>query len=151
MTSWSGDLQSIVAPKRPTMSPDIWKQLTLPAPVAQRVSMGYAVEAWECSMHEIQVFSAVEVAEEADGKSIGPEFHLSVSKWNRRRCSRAEAQWVLAQFDLLDATEDNHVPHGFVRNFWRPVADGLSGQQCACVDTEQAIREDKGEFVWRAV
>ena len=47
--------------------------------------------------------------------------------------------------------EDNHVPGGFVRNFWRPVADRFSGYECACVATEPAIVEDKGDFVWRGI
>jgi hypothetical protein len=30
------------------------------------------------------------------------------------------------------------------------VADHLSGYECPCQETEPAIREDKGDFVWRA-
>jgi hypothetical protein len=45
----------------------------------------------------------------------------------------------------------NHVPSGRVRNFWRPVADHLSGYECPCVADEPAIREDKGDYVWRGI
>ena len=75
---------------------------------------------------------------------------MSVS-YHGSRCDTAAAKWVKRQFNLEDATEDNHVPGGVVRNFWRPVADNLSGYQCPCVKTEPAIREDKGDFVWRGL
>lgn len=79
---------------------------------------------------------------------VGPEYHLSVSKAGQR-CTSADAAWVLGQFDMADAKEDNHVPSGRVRNFWRPVADRFSGFECPCQETEPAIREDKGDFIWR--
>jgi hypothetical protein len=99
----------------------------------------------------ISVISAVEFID--DGKVDGPEYHLSISRQHPtmgpRRCSSTEAKWVLRQFRLDGALEDNHVPGGMVRNFWRPVADPLVGRECECVDTENAIREDKGDYVWR--
>lgn len=70
---------------------------------------------------------------------------------NQRRCTSAEASFVLHHFGLEDAREDNHVPSGMVRNFWRPVNDNLSGYECPCVDEEPAMREDKGDFIWRGV
>ena len=96
-------------------------------------------------------FSSVEKPEpEHDEVDVGPEYHLSVS-FCGRRCSSADAAWVLQQFDLADAKEDNHVPNGRIRNFWRPVADRFSGHECLCQDSEPAIREDKGDYVWRGV
>lgn len=95
------------------------------------------------------VLSAVEVAVERDGSSNGPEFHLSVSMGPGRRIDSKGAKWVKRQFGLEDATEDNHVQSGFVRNFWRPVADHLSGIECPCTETEPKMVEDKGDFVWR--
>jgi hypothetical protein len=104
-------------------------------------------------MHKthVAVISAVEVA--ADGKiDKGPEYHLSISRqtpMGPRRCTSETARWVLKQFGLDGAEEDNHVPNGVVRNFWRPVADPLVGLECECKEEEPAIIEDKGDFVWR--
>lgn len=75
--------------------------------------------------------------------------HEHITFWGR--CTSADALWVLAEFDLLDAKEDNHVPGGKVRNWWRPVADHLSGYECPCTDEEPAVRENKGDYVWRGV
>lgn len=66
-----------------------------------------------------------------------------------RRCDSTEAKWVLNQFGLDGAEEDNHVPYGKVRNFWRTVAAPLIGLDCACKEEEPAFVEDKGDFVWR--
>jgi hypothetical protein len=100
----------------------------------------------------LAVISAVEFID--DGKVDGPEYHLSISRQHRtlgtRRRSSTEARWVLVQFGVEGALEDNHVPGGLVRNFWRPVADHLVGRECLCVADENAISEDKGDFVWRA-
>lgn len=100
----------------------------------------------------LAVIAAVEFID--DGKVDGPEYHLSISRQHRtlgtRRCSSTEARWVLIQFGLDGALEDNHVPHGLVRNFWRPVADPMVGRDCRCVESENAIVEDKGDYVWRA-
>ena len=89
-----------------------------------------------------------------DGHSNGPEYHISVSQHSALRDGpvRADtlaAKWVLAQFGLDGALEDNHVPHGIVRNFWRPVSEPLVGRVCPCNATEVEIRENKGDFVWR--
>lgn len=113
-------------------------------------ALGYPIEAWEHAGNRLLVLSAVEVAHEPGQLELGPEYHLSMSHYGAR-CSTADALWVLAQFDLLDAKEDNHVPSGQVRNFWRPVADNLSGYECPCTDEEPAVREDKGDFVWRGI
>lgn len=98
------------------------------------------------------VISAVEFID--DGKADGPEYHVSVSRQHptlgTRRCSSVEARWVLVQLRLDGALEDNHVPGGLARNFWRPVADSMVGRECLCVADENAISEDKGDFVWRA-
>lgn len=122
-------------------------------PVAALVKSGYPHQMW---MHKtgLCVISAVEVT--ADLPPKGPEYHISISKWSRRhpgpqRCSSAEARWVLREFQLDGAEEDNHVPNGVVRNFWRAVADPLVGLECWCKASEPAIVEDKGDFVWRPV
>lgn len=136
---------SVVQPKRP-IGPG-WRQFrgkALPVDLE-----GYPVESWVHQETGLYVISAVEVATEKVGvPAIGPAYHISVSQ-NGGRCTSSTALWVLAQFDCTDALEDNHVPGGFVRNFWRYVADGLSDMECPCTDTEPVIREDKGDFVWR--
>jgi len=141
-------IQSIIKPKRPNSgSWDLDRNWQAPPALA---ALGYPVEAWWHEPTRLFCLSAVEVVTEPGKVDLGPEYHLSVSK-NGQRCTSAEAVWVLAQFDLLDALEDNHVPNGRVRNFWRPVADHLSGYECPCVAVEPAIAEDKGDFVWRGI
>jgi len=139
--------ESIIQPKRPT-GPG-WARETRWVCPPQLRELGYPVEAWQ---HRFGLFvlSAVEVAREPGKPDLGPEYHLSVSM-SGQRCSLADAVWVLGEFGLADAKEDNHVPSGKVRNFWRPVADSLSGYECPCVDHEPTIHEDKGDFVWRGI
>lgn len=100
----------------------------------------------------LMVISAVEFID--DGKVDGPEYHVSISRQHptlgTRRCTSVEAKWVLVQFGADGALEDNHVPNGLVRNFWRPVAESMVGRECLCVADENAISEDKGDFIWRA-
>lgn len=142
-------IESIVKPKRP--SGEGWVQEKGPESF---LTLGFPIEAWWHAANRLQVFSAVEVVTEPGKVFLGPEYHLSMCSDNgagRVRCSTADALWVLGQFDLVDAKEDNHVPSGIVRNFWRPVADHLSGYECPCTDYEPAMREDKGDFVWRGV
>lgn len=121
-------------------------------PLPKQVSLGYPAIAFS---HDtgLLVISAVEVAEDKDQINRGAEYHIIISKetfYGRKlRCDSNEAAWVLAQFGCVGAIEDNHVPGGFVRNFWRPVAEPLVGMECACKDDEPAIKEDKGDFVWR--
>ncbi len=138
--------ESIIKPKRPTMPG--WRRIrdVSHMPIARE---GYPFEVWAHDANGLGVISAVEVAAEHAGvPPLGPAYHLSVSAFGKR-CSSADAQWTPGQFDLVDALEDNHTPNGIARNFWRYVADHLSGIQCACVADEPAIVEDKGDFVWR--
>lgn len=142
--------EAVIKPKLPI---DLgW---TREAPPPAVLSLGYPCAAWWHDANRLQVLSAVEVVSDPGQPSLGPEYHLSISAENvfgkKVRCSSADALWVLGQFDLTDAKEDNHVPSGIVRNFWRPVADPLSGFDCPCVDEEPSMPEDKGDFVWRGV
>lgn len=139
---------SIIKPKAPCAKG--WAIATWWKAPPQLLALGYPVEAWEHRANGLFVLSALEVAKEEGMPALGPEYHLSISAMGER-CSTADAVWVLGQFDLIDAKEDNHVPNGKVRNFWRPVADHLSGYECPCVDAEPAISEDKGDYVWRGV
>lgn len=138
---------SLIAVKRPRLPG--WREVPVDGPVARS---GRPTRAFCHPASSLAVISAVEFID--DGKVDGPEYHLSISKQHRtlgtRRCTSNEARWVLKQFGVEEATEDNHVPGGRVRNFWRPVADPMVGRVCLCVEGENAIREDKGDFVWRA-
>ncbi|KVO05603.1 hypothetical protein WJ69_23165 [Burkholderia ubonensis] len=140
---------SIIQPRRPRGSG--WQE---EPPPRAAVTLGFPGAAWFHSETSLYVISAVEVAAPEGGVDKGPEYHLSISRQpagRPARCSTADALFVLAAFELLEAEEDNHVPHGVVRNFWRPVADKLVGLECACKADEPAIVEDKGEYVWRGV
>lgn len=138
---------SVIKPKRPGKD---WARETRWQCPPQLATLGYPVEAWAHLASGLFCLSAVEVAHEPGRPDLGPEYHLSISL-NGQRCTTADALFALAAFDLLDAKEDNHVPSGRVRNFWRPVADNLSGYECPCVDDEPTIREDKGDFIWRGI
>lgn len=136
-------IPSIIQPKRPIAGP--WKQEPMPwlAPMSM-----YPSELWVNQRDGFTVISAVEVV--AEGYSDrAPQYHISMSKHGRRRVPRADALMIVKQFDLEDAEEDNHVPGGYVRNFWRPVAERDVGRECPCKDEETAIVEDKGDFEWR--
>lgn len=135
---------SILQPKRPTHRFG-WRLVA-----KQPLASGYPNEAWVHDANSISVITAVEVARDPGQPDVGPEYHISISACGER-CSATDALWALAQFDLSDAKEDNHVPGGKVRNYWRAVADNLGGSECKCIDDEPAIREDKGDYVWRGV
>lgn len=141
-------LQSVIQPRRPLTLGHIghqWRRVYARLPSLPDGTY----EIWAHDSAGLGVISAVEVASEAPGlPALGPAYHLSVSAFGKR-CTGAEALWMLSEFGLLDAKEDNHVPSGKVRHFWRYVADNLSGYECRCIETEPAIREDKGDFIWR--
>lgn len=143
---------SIIQPKAPIPSASGWvdaKRMMVNAP--QLDALGFPWTAWHHGETGLLVISAVEKPDPEPGEfDAGPEYHLSISAMGSR-CSSADAMWALGQFGLADAKEDNHVPSGRVRNFWRPVADRFSGFECPCQDSEPAIREDKGDFIWRGV
>lgn len=144
-------VESVIKPLRPPAHAEDWMRWPTPREVSR---MGYPCEVWFNGIRAIQVMSAVEVAVDRDGTSNGPEYHISMSRRalgldGPQRLSSADAKWVLEQFGLDGAEEDNHVARGKVRNFWRPVAEGLVGKECACKAEEPVIREDKGDYVWR--
>ena len=135
----------------PTLKPKDhgWEEL----PCDPKYSLGYPCRAYIHTKHNLFVMSAVEVATDKDGIDRGFEYHISISKpvsyGVTSRCDSGEAKWVLDQFGLDGAEEDNHVPYGKVRNFWRTVATGMIGLECACKAEESVIMENKGDFVWR--
>lgn len=140
---------SVIQPLGP-IGPD-WDEVD--APEIALAKMGFPFRIFQNPKKCLLVISAVEVMND-EFPPKGPEYHLSVSRRTDRhpqpmRCTSAEANWVLAQFRLEGAEEDNHVPHGVVRNFWRPVAEPLVGLECVCKAEEPVIREEKGDFIWR--
>lgn len=145
MDTFADGTRSIISVLRPKGRG--WQEL----PCDKRATMGHPGRTFFHPASKIAVISAVEVVD--DGKvDKGPEYHISISKQLSRgptRCDAVEAKWVLVEFGMDGAEEDNHVPHGQVRNFWRPVADRLVGLECECKAEEPAIVEDKGDYVWR--
>lgn len=120
--------------------------------VRAQLRSSYPVKAWEHPALKLFVISAVEVATDTDKVSRGPEYHISISKQLQRgmptRCSREEGELVLREFGGLDGwEEDNHVPNGQVRNYWRAVADNMVGRDCACKGSEHLVTE--GDFEYR--
>ena len=143
---FSDGTQCIIKPLKP--NGDGWTEL----PFDQRYSLGFPGRAFFFKARGLAVISAVEVATDKDQIERGFEYHLSVSRQTiigTSRCDSEDAKWVLGQFGLEGAEEDNHVPFGKVRNFWRPVASPLVGLECKCKESEPAIIEDKGDYIWR--
>lgn len=139
--------QRIVSPLRPIgRGWSLWPVMYL-----QYEREAYASDRWYNRAHEVQVISAIEsVSGEGEPRH---EYHLSISGLKYQsphihRCSASLARWVLKEFDFVDSVEDNHVPGGIVRNFWRPIAENRS-PVCHCTQTEPEILEDKGDYVWR--
>lgn len=116
-----------------------------------------AVERWIHKQELFSVLSAVEVVAEGPGKEPRPEYHVSIARLRLHhlgkpevlRVDSATALEVLRMFECEGFLEDNHVPGGLVRNFWRPVAGNYVGQVCQCQETEPTMREDKGDYIWR--
>ena len=138
-------MRSVIAPLKPALG--LWVGPMKPNQAV--TSMGYPCHLWICRGRSVSVISALEVAKDKDGIERGPEYHISIAKQTPAgptRVSAAEAKEVLYEFaPLLDGwEEDNHVPGGVVRNFWRPVADRMVGLECACKGTEALVIE--GDF-----
>jgi hypothetical protein len=144
--TFADGIQSVVSVLRPRVAG--WREIPTDGMPARSAGV---LRAFFHQASSLAVLSAVEVVD--DGQVDGPEYHLSISRQHRtlgtKRCSSIEARWVLIQFGMDGAHEDNHVPGGLVRNFWRPVADPMVGRECPCVAGENTIREDKGDYVWR--
>lgn len=128
----------VIKPKRPPTYRKDWR-------MHDRLRiLGYPAERY-ISKHGHVVISAVEVAADDHRESLGPEYHISVSK-NGQRLDADEIPIIFSLFDMQGSDEDNHVP-GIARNFWKPVADRFAGFVCPCKENEKAIIE--GDYVWR--
>lgn len=114
--------------------------------VRHKLRSAFPITWWWYVPLRLYVLSAVEVAVDTDGFSPGPEYHLSVSHQTcdlrPSRCSAEEGAFILQAFGKLDGwEEDNHVPDGKVRNYWRAVAENMVGRACACKETEHLVVE----------
>ncbi len=141
-------VETIIQPKKP--GNDCFVEIDNP----NFNNSGYPSKTYIHGSQSLSVISAVEVPVEDNGFSNGPEYHLSIAKQtlnSYKRCTSNEAKFVLAAFGMTDAKEDNHVPGGKVRNFWLPVNENLIGNDCPCVETETAMVEDKGDYIWRGI
>lgn len=126
-----------------------WIELAVP-PQMRHESI--AITCWAHPELRFCAISAIEKAMDKDGIDRGPEYHLSFSKDNngiKVRCDSNEVKWLLDQFGLEGAEEDNHVPHGIARNFWRTVREDMIGLECGCKETEPIMKENKGDYIWR--
>ena len=112
-------------------------------------NLGYGGHLWK--LEGITVISSVETVHDPDDmpERNGPYYHISISRGPGVRCNSKDFKVVCRAFGMQDAKEDNHVPGGFVRNFWLPVNENIVGTVCPCKEHEPAIKEDKGDFVWR--
>ncbi len=137
---------TVITPKAPKAGTG-WVELT---PPPAWVTLGFEGRSFGHLERGLFVISAVEVASDLGDLQKGPEYHVSISR-NGRRCSSADAQQVLLDFDLESAEEDNHTPSAIARNWWRPVAEHLVGIECHCKASEPKIVEDKGDYIWRGV
>lgn len=115
--------------------------------------LGAVVDRYIHQVCRLSVISGVVVVEDQHGGPAGPHYHVSVCRlgegFRPERCDSNDARWVLEQFAMDGAEEDNHVPNGKARNFWRPVAQKDIGRECPCKASEPAIVENKGDFIWR--
>lgn len=139
---------SIVQPKRPR-NISAWD--ILPGGVGPLAAMGYPYQRWMHKKLGIRVISAVEVATDTPGQpsTKGPEYHLSATIHFAGRLGRVPAElipWLLKEFDIEGAEEDNHVNAGIARNFWKPVAERLVGIECACKEDEPLVIEGDYEY-----
>jgi hypothetical protein len=144
----------IIRPLRP-LNLSAWECWPAPARFPNGLRP-HSAERWVHKRERISVLSTVEPIRD-DGGELRPEYHVSLCRLIEGpfgaepvRVDSATALDVLRLFGAEKLLEDNHVPSGKVRNFWRPVADPIADQQCACVEVEPQIREDRGDFVWRA-
>lgn len=126
-----------------------WMELPVSMPT---MAESITATSWINRQYGFFVISAVEKADQGDGIDRGPEYHLSFTRRTSRgpeRVDTNEANWILKEFGLEGAEEDNHVPYGKARNFWRTVREDMVGLECACKDEEPKIRENKGDYIWR--
>lgn len=92
----------------------------------------------------VRVLSALEQAELPDGAGIGPQWHISISRYPARADKR-DVSRVLRDFGMIGAEQDNHEP-GAAKHFWLPV-DAEHRVDCECKQSEVLVEEPDGH-VW---
>lgn len=116
----------------------------LEAPPAVRAQAASLPDAELWTRGRVRVFSSVDLAELPDRSGIGPQWHISVSRYPDR-ASHAEVQRALRDFGMLEAEQDNHEP-GSAKHFWLPV-DQAHRVDCECKEDEVQVVEPDGH-VW---
>lgn len=121
--------------RRPTMPG--W--VSIPVPEQPHDLRLLAFSAWQ--RRTACVISGLENAELPDRSGLGPQWHISVSRFGRRPTAK-DVDVALRGFDLVGAEEDNHHPGG-ARHFWLPV-DPAHRVDCECKSDEKLIVEPDG-------
>lgn len=123
----------------------LWQRMRWEPPAHDRGVLGGAAYA----NGSLITISTLDLAEYPDGKGIGLQWHVSISRPGLpfRRATDAEIARALEDFDLVGAEEDNHEP-GRSRHFWQPL-DPSHRVDCECKTTEQRVVEPDGH-TWSA-
>lgn len=121
LLSWRGTLE----PGTPAL-----RELAVGLPHAELYTRG-----------SVRVMSSLDMAELPDGAGVGPQWHISVSRYPDRAL-KADVQRALRDFGMLSAEEDNHEP-GCAKHFWLPV-DAAHRVDCECKQNEQVVVEPDG-------
>lgn len=106
----------------------------------------WAVSAWQNG--STCVVSALEIAEYPDGKGVGPQWHVSVSRAGPVKNGRPhthDMRRARRAFGMQRAEEDNHHP-GIANHLWLPV-DPAHRVDCQCKEDEAIVVEADG-YTW---
>jgi hypothetical protein len=117
-----------------------WVERSVP-PEVYRAATSTAISGWTCG--PIFVLSTLAEMDMPDGDGTGPTWLVTISA-NRQRPAQWQVDKVLADFDMLEAEEDNHAP-GRTRGFFL-VVDPARRVPCPCKD-EELVTEPDG-FTW---
>jgi hypothetical protein len=116
-------------------------------PAARLLAPGvWTISAWQNGT--TCVISGLEVAEYPDGKGVGPQWHVSVSRVGALKNHRPhphDIRRAKRAFALKNAEEDNH-HSGVARHFWIPV-DPAHRVACECKTDESVVVEADG-YSW---
>lgn len=121
------------------------RRLSLPGwqevPGAWKSANTLAASAWSRTSSGVFVISSLQLADLPDGSGTGPQWHVSVSRLQKRPRD-VDVRAALRAFGLVGAEEDNHHP-GIARQFWLPV-DRKHRVDCECKAEEEVITESDG-------
>lgn len=99
----------------------------------RRLELAFAEQLPEAEMWTrsgVRVLSNIELAQLPDGAGVGPQWHVSISRYPNRADKR-DVERALRDFGMVGAEEDNHEP-GTARHFWLPVdaEHRMFGKRC---------------------